>query len=67
MASPSIRCSSAGIAPETSPRFFLYGLLDVVVDSYFEAVEGFDDYYEEVSAGIFSDRPLAPAEQRHWF
>jgi magnesium transporter len=47
--------------------FFLYGLLDVVVDSYFEAVEGFDDYYEEVSAGIFSDRPLAPAEQRHWF
>ena len=47
--------------------YFLYGLLDVVVDSYFEVVEGFDDYYEEVSAGIFSDRPLAPAEQRHWF
>jgi magnesium transporter len=47
--------------------FFLYGLLDVVVDSYFEAVEEFDDYYEEVSAGIFSDRPLDPAQQRHWF
>jgi magnesium transporter len=47
--------------------FFLYGLLDVVVDSYFEAVEEFDDYYEDVSAGIFSDRPLDPAQQRHWF
>jgi magnesium transporter len=47
--------------------FFLYGLLDVVVDSYFEAVQSFDDYYDEVSAEIFSERPLDPAQQRHWF
>jgi magnesium transporter len=47
--------------------FLLYGLLDVVVDGYFEAAEAFDDYYEEVSDGIFSDRPLDPSEQRHWF
>lgn len=47
--------------------FLLYGLLDVVVDSYFEAVQSFDEYYEEVSDGIFSDRPLDPAQQRHWF
>ena len=47
--------------------FFLYGLLDVVVDSYFETVQSFDDYYDEVSEAIFSERPLDPAEQRHWF
>jgi len=47
--------------------FLLYGLLDVVVDSYFHAVQAFDDYYEEVSEGIFAEHPLAPAQQRHWF
>jgi magnesium transporter len=47
--------------------FLLYGLLDVVVDGYFEAVQSFDEYYEEVSDGIFWDHPLDPSEQRHWF
>jgi magnesium transporter len=47
--------------------FLLYGLLDVVVDSYFDAVQVFDDYYDEVSEGIFAERPLAPAQQRGWF
>ncbi len=47
--------------------FLLYGLLDVIVDSYFETVEAFDDYYDEVSEGIFSEQPLDPAQQRHWF
>jgi magnesium transporter len=47
--------------------FLLYGLLDVVVDGYFDAIEAFDDYYERVSEGIFAERPLDPAKQRHWF
>ena len=47
--------------------FLLYGLLDAVVDSYFDAVQAFDEYYEQVSEGIFAERPLDPAEQRHWF
>ena len=47
--------------------FLLYGLLDVIVDSYFDAIQSFDEYYEEVSDGIFADRPLDPAQQRHWF
>jgi magnesium transporter len=47
--------------------FLLYGLIDVIVDSYFESVQAFDDYYEEVSYGLFEDRPLDPAQQRHWF
>jgi magnesium transporter len=47
--------------------YLLYGLLDAIVDSYFDAVQAFDEYYEEVSDGIFADRPLDPAQQRHWF
>jgi magnesium transporter len=47
--------------------FLLYALLDVIVDSYFDTVQAFDEYYEEVSDGIFADRPLDPAQQRHWF
>ena len=27
----------------------------------------FDDYYDTVSEGLFSDRPLVPQEQREWF
>ncbi|MEZ5382166.1 MAG: magnesium transporter CorA family protein [Microthrixaceae bacterium] len=47
--------------------FLVYGLLDEVVESYFEVVAAFDDFYEEVSEGIFRDEPLDPARQRNWF
>jgi magnesium transporter len=47
--------------------FLLYGLLDVIVDSYFDAVQCFDDYYDDVSEAIFSETPLSPSQQRHWF
>ena len=47
--------------------FLLYGLLDVVVDGYFDSVETFDEYYDEISETIFSDKPIDPREQIHWF
>jgi magnesium transporter len=47
--------------------FLLYGLLDVVVDDYFDVVQRFDDFYETVSELIFADTPLDPAKQRDWF
>jgi magnesium transporter len=47
--------------------YLLYGLLDVIVDSYFVALQFFDEYYEKVSDGLFADRPLDPSKQRHWF
>ena len=47
--------------------FLLYGLLDVIVDGYFDAVQAFDEYYDEVSERIFSELPLAPSQQRQWF
>ena len=40
--------------------FLLYGLLDVVVDGCFDAVQAFDDYYDAVGDSIFSE-PLNPA------
>jgi magnesium transporter len=47
--------------------FLLYGLLDVVVDEYFDAIEAFDTYYDDVSEDIFSEHPLGPERQRSWF
>lgn len=47
--------------------FLLYGFLDLVVDGYFDAVQQFDAFYDDISEQIFSERPLEPAEQREWF
>ncbi len=52
---------------EHGVSFLLYGLLDVVIEGYFETVQGFDDYYDEVSEGLFAGDPLSPDEQRDWF
>lgn len=52
---------------EHGVSFLLYGLLDVIVDAYFDAVEVFDAYYDDVSEGIFAEQPLTPDEQRRWF
>ena len=47
--------------------FRRYGLVDVVVDTYFDAVERFDEFYDTISEGIFAEKPIPPAEQKHWF
>lgn len=47
--------------------FLVYGLLDVITDAYFGAIAAFDDYYEDVSDGIFAEQPVEPSQQRHWF
>jgi magnesium transporter len=47
--------------------YLVYGLLDVVIDDYFDTVQVFDDFYDAVADRIFGDRPLDPAKQRHWF
>jgi magnesium transporter len=47
--------------------FLLYGLLDVIVDGYFDAVSIFDEFYDDISEEIFSEHPLRPEQQRHWF
>lgn len=47
--------------------YLLYGLLDRVVDGYFDLLERFDEYYDDVSEGLFADTPLEPSRQRHWF
>ncbi len=47
--------------------FLLYGLLDVVVDGYSDAIQVFDKSYDQVSDWIFAEQPLDPAQQRHWF
>lgn len=45
----------------------LYGLLDVVADGYFVALEGFEDFYDATADRIFADEPIAAADHRQWF
>lgn len=47
--------------------YLLYGLIDEIIDGYFDAVSQFDTYYDDVSEGLFNERPLEPSQQRHWF
>jgi magnesium transporter len=47
--------------------FLLYGLLDVVIDGYFDTVQEFDEFYDDVSEQIFSEHPLNPQQQKSWF
>ena len=47
--------------------YLLYGLLDLVVDEYFAAIDVFDDYYDTISQSLFDDEPLPAREQLHWF
>jgi len=61
------RWDRSGDLMTNGTSFLLYGLLDVVVDGYFDAVQEFDDFYDDISEGIFSERPLDPDQQRHWF
>ena len=61
------RCDRVADLADTGVAFVVYALLDVIVDGYFEAVETFDEYYDEVSEEIFSEKPLEPQQQKHWF
>jgi magnesium transporter len=47
--------------------YLLYGLLDAVVDGYFEVVQTLDDFYDEVSERIFEEKPLDQTQQQRWF
>ena len=47
--------------------FLLYGLLDAVVDTYFDTLQRFDDFYDQISEGIFAEEPIPPSQQKHWF
>jgi magnesium transporter len=47
--------------------YLVHGLLDEVVDGYLDTISQFDDYFEQVSEGIFSESPLPISQQREWF
>jgi magnesium transporter len=47
--------------------FLLHGLLDVVVDSHFTAVQALDDAIEDLEDMLFDDRPRSQEVQRRSF
>jgi magnesium transporter len=47
--------------------FLLYALLDAVVDTYADATDAFDEFYELLGESMFSEQKLAPLKQRQWF
>jgi magnesium transporter len=47
--------------------FLVYAILDLVVDGYFDAIEVFDTYYDDVADVIFNEQIADLSRQRHWF
>jgi len=58
--------SAPGLLAHGVP-FLLYGVVDVVVETYFDAAQAFDEYYDEVGEELFSRHRLDLEEQREWF
>lgn len=52
---------------ENGVGFLLYGLLDVVVDTYSDATEAFEEFYELASEGLFAEAQIGRDQQRQWF
>jgi len=63
----SRRVSKASRLTSNGASFLLYTVLDSVVDGYVELAQVFDDYYDEISEGLFEERPIAHDKQRQWF
>ncbi|HEX7095626.1 MAG TPA: magnesium transporter CorA family protein [Acidimicrobiales bacterium] len=51
----------------TGTSYLLYGLLDTVIDGYFDVVQRLEELSDEVADQIFAEKPLDPAQQRDWF
>ena len=49
------------------PGALVHGLIDLVVDGHFAAVQSMDDLIEELEEQIFSDQPLSRDDQRKSF
>ena len=47
--------------------FVLYAMLDVVVDGYFETIDRFEAFYDEVADQVFAESPIEPSAHRQWF
>ena len=47
--------------------FVLYAMLDVVVDGYFETIDRFEAFYDEVADRVFAESPIEPSAHRQWF
>jgi magnesium transporter len=47
--------------------FAVYCLLDVVVDGYFDTIDQFETYYDQVADRVFAETPIEPTAHRQWF
>jgi magnesium transporter len=52
---------------ESGVSALLYGLLDVIVDGHFDAVEALDDEIEALEDALFEERPISAEVQRRTF
>ena len=50
-----------------SVGFVMYALLDVISDGYFDAIDAFERYYDEVADRVFGESPIEPSAHRQWF
>ena len=63
----AVRWERARQLAGTSVGSVVYALLDVVVDGYFDAIDRFERYYDDVADQVFGESPIEPSEHRQWF
>ncbi len=51
----------------TSVGSVMYAVLDVLVDGYFDAIDRFERYYDDVADQVFGESPIEPSKHRQWF
>jgi magnesium transporter len=45
----------------------VYAVLDVIVDGYFDTIDRFEAFYDDVADHVFGESPIEPKSHRHWF
>jgi magnesium transporter len=61
------RWEKARLLAGTRVGVAIYSILDVIVDGYFDAIDRFEEFYDDAADSVFGESPIEPKAHRHWF
>jgi magnesium transporter len=51
----------------TNAGVAVYAILSVLGAGYFEAIDRFEEFYDDAADRVFGESPIEPSAHRHWF